>query len=1276
MNAELEVQLVKLRIQVNSKDPHQRQHGATVLAVEETIKEQGMPVEPASYFATLLTLLEQTNESTSALASAIIYLLSLVLPSVSANTLRAKFTAMMAVLSQSLDLESADVALLKSVIACLETVLANQDAASWGQPIAQGTLKSLMALSIDSKPKIRKRAQQAVVNLLSNPPAPAVVHPAASTAVQCVLDALKNAKDDTQAALHILQLVKQTDMVWPQEAFEELCEALMNMPKLNTPFITTLSFQALERVFASATESLDEDQFRDILISIIDLKPSTNDPMASEAWLKIMQKGYTAYATISADACFQSLPDLIDLVFPDIELGKQSTREVATQCIWAMIRECIPDDKLESDGVAKIVKSLTAGLSYRYRESWTLIMLLIAAMFQRLGKRAHPVMDSLLVEISNMRMEPEFELKNEADAVLGAAVRAIGPQLFLEVLPLNLSTTQRKGDVGRAWLLPLMKGHIRNTELQFFVSTMLPLADELSAQSLQFANQGREIESKVFSALSIQVWALLNGFCNVPSDILEAFTPAFAERLANEMFESQDARPAICGALHTLLTAVHTIARSDEQGLPLTRQQAQAAEQHLARFAPDYLSQLFSIFAMSPGANRGYIMDTIKAFMMIISADEINSTFVKVANMLNESLKTHKPPAPAEMTERYLEANPPPNAHTMMDLATVMAPYLNLECSEMLLRAAFILAKQADDIALQKKGYRAINRLSEQPAESPSYQLIRSAVTTQLIPMLIESAETVAGSSRRERLLLIASISRELTDEQLHFVPAMLSEAILGTKEANERARNSAFETLLTMGRRMAQGGYINMSAITGGAQDDDDNDDEMQTQQQATIEEYFKMTAAGLAAQTPHMISATVAAMSRALFEFHELLSSEFIVQIMDTVLMFVVNNNREIAKASLGFVKVVAVVLPKEILLPNLEKIVKSILKWSHEFKNQMRLKCRHILDRLARRLGLEAVAKVTPEEHAKLIANMRKRDQRSKRSKAAASAGNNDDDDDEIAEATANASATAAGKKSFGNAYEDVLYGSESELEDSDEEGEDSRSKAKAGSKAKNAKSKAKSSSAGGDEHESSGSARKTAGAWIKEDADGPLDFLDRSAFTHFATADPTSAKARRMPTVPKMKDGKLLFEDPEEEERKAKAKAKAEAMATDEDGAKQGVEEDYYLESLTSKDGYYRAANQKIKFRKRKAGDEDNDVEMASDNEGAVPSKKPEAAKHGGKGRRDVAYGREFKAKKAKGDVKRGNVDPFAYIPLNPKAMKMGAVGIKGNSKKEKRMRNMK
>lgn len=54
---------------------------------------------------------------------------------------------------------------------------------------------------------------------------------------------------------------------------------------------------------------------------------------------------------------------------------------------------------------------------------------------------------------------------------------------------------------------------------------------------------------------------------------------------------------------------------------------------------------------------------------------------------------------------------------------------------------------------------------------------------------------------------------------------------------------------------------------------------------------------------------------------------------------------------------------------------------------------------------------------------------------------------------------------------------------------------------------------------------------------------------------------------------------------------------------------------------------------------------------------------EGVREGGKDREGGKLGREFKAKKAGGDLKKGGVDPYAYVPLG-QAAKKGPGGRKG------------
>jgi ribosomal RNA-processing protein 12 len=66
------------------------------------------------------------------------------------------------------------------------------------------------------------------------------------------------------------------------------------------------------------------------------------------------------------------------------------------------------------------------------------------------------------------------------------------------------------------------------------------------------------------------------------------------------------------------------------------------------------------------------------------------------------------------------------------------------------------------------------------------------------------------------------------------------------------------------MAEKMEEGGTVRRGLV-----DDADGEDEMGEEVEASLEEYMVMVGAGLAGATPHMVSASVMAISRLVFEF-----------------------------------------------------------------------------------------------------------------------------------------------------------------------------------------------------------------------------------------------------------------------------------------------------------------------------------------------------------------------------------------------------------------------
>lgn len=90
----------------------------------------------------------------------------------------------------------------------------------------------------------------------------------------------------------------------------------------------------------------------------------------------------------------------------------------------------------------------------------------------------------------------------------------------------------------------------------------------------------------------------------------------------------------------------------------------------------------------------------------------------------------------------------------------------------------------------------------------------------------------------------------------------------MSAKEPSEKARDAAYALLVTMGRKMKDGGVVDMSLLDGATANPGDVG-----VREANIQEFVGMVGASLAAEKDHTISAGVMALSRVLFEFRSTL-------------------------------------------------------------------------------------------------------------------------------------------------------------------------------------------------------------------------------------------------------------------------------------------------------------------------------------------------------------------------------------------------------------------
>ncbi|TVY59616.1 Ribosomal RNA-processing protein [Lachnellula suecica] len=1178
-------------------------------SVDETLKSQKSETNPTAYFAILLDLLRQATSSTGVkkdLATPAVYLLDIIAPFTPQPLLRSKFSQFVTYLAPALNFPDADAPLLRPCLGCLETLLLAQDLASWNLPQTQigprGALAGLLALAVDHRPKIRKRAQDAIVKVLKNPPpSPSSDHPAADMCAEAALKSLNDlaaqseqAKkqkkvgpaESTPGLIHALHLVKTVAVAsggWPSKKIEELCEVLLNISKSSNEYMTMAAFEVFELIFEGMANDESSAKLPRLLEVISELRPSQNDSQLLPPWIAVISRGYDVSAQIEPDETFQKLPDLFALISSFLTSSSHNIRVSASECLISFLANCVPDSVLLEPSIydekvlEKLAKAAVNLLSVKYQAAWMETFNVMGAMFDGLRWRADPILSNVVKTIGEFRGNDSFAGKKEADEILGKAVRAMGPESVLNILPLNLANP-KAGKPGRAWLLPILRDYHFKTEF-------LPLSEMMFQRVLDNGDKEKTMEIKIFETLVQQIWALLPGYCDLPLDLTESFDQGFAEYASEVLYKQVELRSDVCRALQTLVEsnkAIVAIEGNDDLVLQsrVSKERAQKNLDHLSGFASNMLAILFNAYSQTLPQYRGHILQCINAYLSIAPSNKIMETFEEVTKMLEASLTESAAQTQAErqkQKEQNAADKMPPMSHTLMDVVITMAIYLPRESFSTLFRISSVIIAMDADPQLQKKAYKLIPRL----AESPMGQLALNERSSELQELLVGSADKVSAPARRDRLSSISTLIPFLPNDSLHFIPTILSEVVISCKEVNERARTAAFDLLILMGEKMvaASGSVIDNSKVPHMPED--------APPVTANLEEFFTMVTAGLAGGASHMVSTSITALTRILYHFRESLKTDTLAELVETMDLFLTHKNREIVRSVLGFVKVCVISLPMDLMLPRLETLIPNLMVWSHEHKAQFRAKVKHILERMIRRFGVDTVNKYCPEDDRKLIANIRKTRDRNKRQKEAAKTAGAEGEVEEGAEPQ-----NAKRKGRFESEYDEAVYGSDDESDGSDVSDNEVLGKNKK-------------------------AVKKGGNTYIVEDEEEPLDLLDRRALANISSTKPLKQRA---PVKTKAKvdlDGKLLLgQDSDGDDDAMIIDTPGEGAALDSEG---GI--GAYVNAIKGRDAVQRGRGGRLKFSNKRSKDED-EMEVDDDDIQAVKKKivgNPRESFRGGRGR---------------------------------------------------------
>jgi len=906
---------------------------AVLAAVTEVIKQNGGNESSTEYFAALMSTLEAVEDDTSVAAT--LSLLGMCLRTVPRNVLNLQFGATSQVLLQILSryIISESHLILRHCIGCLSVLLRAQEAAIWMNSSTIQVLDAVLSFITHAKPKVRKSAQYGICAILkgsdimrSEEPPPH--HPAAGqVAAHCI--AQLNAACEPGSSLgvtiilHILTLLKNIMHQLPKSHVRTICERLLSIMTLNNVLITSCCLQTLHGLFVTRPSEVTLPFLlnANIITALYNYQPSVNDTQPTLAWLAVMQEAHCNLVHLaSTKLC--SVSDVFstfDYVMPEmlnrcIGLLLSNKTEIvvgASHTIKIILQECIAPlceneeriNKYESI-LRHMVEIMHKTLSYQYLGAWRHIFHLTAVLFQVTSKLKLQEIADVVKTLGNLRDFHDFAYNRDAEYAIGAAIRAMGPRIVLDILPLRID--ENTINLRRSWLIPLLKDCITAGTISLFKDVLLPIAlwceEKVKVSSA---------DGKMYECLITQIWSILPSICNDASDVKDNFKH-IAKLLGTAISDRRDLRLSAMAALRKLIIkATRNIERDNTDDIA-----------ELARFAKNYLPILFNLYTTKPSGTdeegaRLAAFDTIKTYMTITSSDLANELFDRALSKLEES----------DVDDFFKES--------IYDLTRALIGYTDVERLSKHYDACVSVLMDDTKRKEQKKAYRFLEEICG--SESEVCKRFLQQHRRQIQRMLISSATRVIKTSRGARLRCLAHLVKIHPQlERTKFLEAIVPEGVLCVKDMNERCREAAYQLLNTIAER-----------FLGNSEH---------------LKDYVDMLMVGLGGEQTY-VSASLLVLASITYHHNDSLGMDTISEILEHACTILTSPTREIAESALSYVKVYINVIPSVVMAPTLPQIVNALSRMNEDCKRHFRQKVRDIFTKLIRKYSIGLISNMVP-------------------------------------------------------------------------------------------------------------------------------------------------------------------------------------------------------------------------------------------------------------------------------------------------------------------------
>ena len=1004
-------------------------YGSVIRSQQEAGKEH----EPTAteYFAVSSKTLGKASEQSPDFLVSTLRIMEAVIPQAAKPIVRGQFkavsTSLLEIITQSAD----EPKLLRVSMVALGTLLCAQDMSDgyWGNVQPLQCLNTILIMLEDSNAKLRKVAEDQIMALLRQHKLHKVKAVRAYVADFCFAILKSCTRSDYRRSLYIVLFLESSMalLATGENRPKQYLDTLLSLQTCQQAVLTAASFRTIDAYFQSPHYDADTTQTAVCYQTLVETRNTSVDMEANTYRYLGLGSGFVLLhkmdarlaRTVLKKTCqaltsgcegeFLQIHDAVGAGFKRV-IGECINREMVQEAIQAADKKQQQQGqggKEEKTFVGVVVHALEELLQIKYKAAWLHVLgackkLLEAVLYLTgsssggeslsCGALLAPLVRQLagvyqLVEANSIAVDVSTHLT--MGETLGAALRCVGFTEFLQIVPLRagVATPDYMAiDTAREWLLPLLHSNLKlmRCSLCDYAIVVLPMVEVCRDAVARPADlQLNSSQVALIKARIMQLLSLFPDFCHLGTSDLVSFFPRLLPELTaalqNESKDGMNSAQHILTGIAQLANVVHEASGGtvymgntgagnggDSQDLSLGDLEEGGTGNHVGGGPARSFTRVETPEFKALSGHAHTVLPAILSFLERSSiGDPSFASAVRCVSAWTSVAPTSLVTVISKKLLQLLLQSTTPNLSvgtikadagaSWMAITLAVVPYLPAPMIHILYKTIRPLLSIDQSISSQKRAYSVLEAVLTLHGD----KLFSLEPREAILEVVNESLMSAHVSARNMRLRCILTI-----------VGSICSDIQAAAEEKNEAHREDCY------------GQLVNAADATFGETLICQKDANQKTRDTAKnilsqlvlhleLEPSLARLASAIVAETPVMRSAAILGLCVAFVQHRGTLGiAQHFPSLLSTTCLLLQEENAEVSRAVLTFIKVCCAVVPVASLEDQLPRILSSFCQELGPLKAKFATRCKALMRKLLQRFGESRIRPLVPQDDLPLL------------------------------------------------------------------------------------------------------------------------------------------------------------------------------------------------------------------------------------------------------------------------------------------------------------------